>query len=103
MGRLPGWLPRLAGVPLAVAANALFASSASAHVKWFCAYNEAGQPRGLENVLCADFEVLVGLSALALIAGCLFEGTAAGAAVMRAIGSAPAAHFDVVGHVDRLR
>ena len=32
---------------------------ASAHVKWFCAFNVAGQPRGLENVLCPDFEVLM--------------------------------------------
>ena len=30
--------------------------SASAHVKWFCAYDVAGQPRGLEQVLCQNFE-----------------------------------------------
>ena len=44
-------------------------------MKWFCAYNVAGQPRGLENVLCPDFESLIGLSVLALMTGCLLEGT----------------------------
>ena len=33
---------------------------------------------GLENVLCPDFEFLIGLSLLALMAGCLFEGTPVG-------------------------
>ena len=51
--------------------NAVAASAASAHVKWFCAFDVAGQPRGLENVLCPDFELLFGLSVLALMAGCL--------------------------------
>jgi hypothetical protein len=59
--------------------------SASAHVKWFCAYNLAGSPRGLENVLCPDFEYLFGLSVLALLAGCLFEGTHIGEALQRAM------------------
>jgi hypothetical protein len=61
-----------------------FATEASAHVKWFCAFNVAGQPRGLENVLCADFEGLVGLAVLFLILGCLVDGTALGDALMRA-------------------
>ncbi len=54
-------------------------------MKWFCAYNVAGQPVGLENVLCPDFETLTGLSVLGLMAGCLIEGTALGAAMLRAI------------------
>ena len=58
--------------------------SASAHVKWFCAYNVAGQPEGLENVLCPDFEFLTGLSILALMTGCVLEGTPLGAAMLRA-------------------
>jgi hypothetical protein len=85
MARLPGWLPRAGSIPLALMVNVAFASAASAHVKWFCAYNVAGQPRGLENVLCPDFEFLVGLSVLALMAGCLLEGTNVGLAMIRAI------------------
>lgn len=85
MLRLPGWLPRAAALPLALVANALFAGSASAHVKWFCAFDVAGQPRGLENVLCPDFEFLFGLSILGLMSGCLVEGTPVGAAMMRSL------------------
>ncbi|QGY01445.1 hypothetical protein MMSR116_05675 [Methylobacterium mesophilicum SR1.6/6] len=44
---------------------------ASAHVKWFCAYDVAGQPQGLEQVLCPDFEWLTGLALVCLMAGCL--------------------------------
>ena len=65
--------------------NAVLAGSASAHVKWFCAFNVAGQPIGLENVLCADFEFLAGLSVLLLMSGCLAEGTFFGEAVLRAM------------------
>jgi hypothetical protein len=71
-----------AAIPLVLG---LLAEPASAHVKWFCAYNVAGQPEGLENVLCPDFEFLVGLSILALMAGALLEGTPVGAAMLRAI------------------
>ena len=69
MNCLPNRLPRAAAVPIAVAINAMLAASASAHVKWFCAFDVAGQPRGLENVLCPDFELLAGLSLLGLIGG----------------------------------
>lgn len=85
MGRLPNRLPLGASIPLAMVVNLLFAEGASAHVKWFCAYDLAGQPIGLENVLCTDFEFLFGLSLLALMAGCLFEGSQVGAAVLRAM------------------
>lgn len=90
MVRLPGWLPRVGTVPLALMVNIVFAGAASAHVKWFCAYDVAGQPRGLENVLCPDFELLVGLSVLSLMAGCLVEGTPVGTAMIRAIDRATA-------------
>ena len=40
----------------------LATGSAQAHVKWFCAYDVAGQPQGLEHVLCLDFEWLTGLA-----------------------------------------
>jgi len=85
MNRLCRWLPRAAAIPTAILVNALFAGSASAHVKWFCAYNIAGQPRGLENVLCPDFEFLAGLSVLMLMAGCLVEGTVLGEAMIRSM------------------
>jgi hypothetical protein len=85
MNRLQCLLPRAAAIPLAILVNAMLVASASAHVKWFCAYYVASQPGGLENVLCPDFETLVGLSVLALMTGCLFEGTPLGAAMIRAI------------------
>lgn len=63
----------------------LTTQTASAHVKWFCAYDVAGQPRGLENVLCLDFEYLVGLALSLLLAGCLLEGTFLGDAMIRSM------------------
>jgi hypothetical protein len=76
--------------PLAVAAASAFllvatyATEASAHVKWFCAFDVAGQPRGLENVLCPDFEELVGLAVAFLLLGCLVDGSALGNDLMSA-------------------
>ncbi len=72
---------------LAAALSYLIATTreASAHVKWFCAYNVAGQPRGLENVLCFDLEWLVGVSILWLLAGALFERTPAGHVLIRSL------------------
>jgi hypothetical protein len=84
MTRLVKRLPFAAAVPLACLINAVFAGSASAHVKWFCAYNVAGQPDGLENVLCPDFEFLTGLSLLALMTGSVQEGTPIGIALLHA-------------------
>src|SRR5580700_7630927 len=77
--------PLAATAAVAFLSVAGFASEASAHVKWFCAFNVAGQPRGLENVLCADFEGLVGLAVLFLMLGCLVDGTALGDALLRAL------------------
>jgi hypothetical protein len=79
---------RLPLMPVAALAAFLcvsFAAEASAHVKWFCAFDVAGQPRGLENVLCADFEELVALAMLVLMAGCLIDGTWVGDALLRAL------------------
>ena len=69
-------------------ASLLFPGLASAHVKWFCAFDVAGQPRGLENVLCPDFELLTGFALVVLLAGCIIEGTWVGAAVQRALNRA---------------
>jgi hypothetical protein len=85
MQRLLSQPPRAVSIPLAVMVNAALATSASAHVKWFCAFDVAGQPRGLENVLCPDFEVLLGLCILALMMGCLVEGSTLGAALIRSL------------------
>jgi len=50
-------------------------------VKWFCAYNVAGQPDGLENVLCLDFEFLNRLSILALMAARCWRARRPGTAI----------------------
>ena len=63
----------------------LICSQASAHIKWFCAYNVAGQPRGLENVLCPDFEVLTMTAMLGLLSGYLVEVSVIGAALQAAL------------------
>ncbi len=72
---------------LALAAPVVLAltNEASAHVKWFCAYDVAGQPRGLETVLCPDFEWLVAVALVCLMGGCLAEGTPLGTALMNAL------------------
>ena len=76
--------PFLAGA-MVLPATVLASSEASAHVKWFCAYDLVGPPRGLGEVLCSDFEKLVGLSVLALMVGGLLEGTVLGAALIRSL------------------
>ncbi|MCJ2102959.1 hypothetical protein MKK82_29525, partial [Methylobacterium sp. E-046] len=58
-----GTLAGLAAPLLLLAAT----GAAEAHVKWFCAYDVAGQPRGLEQVLCPDFEWLTGLALVCLM------------------------------------
>src|ERR1700687_8254 len=79
------WLLPLAAIMLACVFNVLATGTASAHVKWFCAYDVAGQPRGLENVLCPDFELLVALGIIVLLGGCFVEGTPLGDALVRAL------------------
>ena len=74
--------PSLALVPITAL---LSTAPASAHVKWFCAYDVAGQPRGLEQVLCPDFEWLTALALVCLMMGCLAEGTPVGTALMNAL------------------
>ncbi len=77
--------PRWAAGLLVSAAGMLTSGQASAHVKWFCAYDVAGQPRGLENVLCPDFEQLSGLALVVLLIGCLLERTLLGDLMLRAL------------------
>ena len=71
-----------AGLPLLVA---MLPGPANAHVKWFCAYDVAGAPVGLENVLCQDFELLFGLSLALLLIGCIINGTPFGEAMLRSL------------------
>jgi small basic protein len=78
-------LPFATAIPVASVFYVGLCETASAHVKWFCAYNVAGQPDGLENVLCLDFEFLTGLSILGLMAGSLLEGTPVGVAMLQAL------------------
>ena len=78
-------LPGFPTVSAVIGSSLICPGEASAHVKWFCAFDVAGQPRGLENVLCPDFELLVGLALVVLVAGCLVEGTPVGAALQRAL------------------
>jgi hypothetical protein len=78
-------LPLAAAIPLAFVIDTILTGTASAHVKWFCAYDVAGQPEGLENVLCPDFEFLIGLSLLALMTGSVLEGTLIGEAMLRSL------------------
>jgi hypothetical protein len=85
MIRLAKRLHVAAAIPLACLIDTVLAGSASAHVKWFCAYNVAGQPVGLENVLCPDFEFLTGLSVLGLMTGALLENTIVGNSMLRAL------------------
>ncbi len=40
-----------AALSLACVLDMILAGPASAHIKWFCAYDVASQPVGLENVL----------------------------------------------------
>src|SRR5205085_1568706 len=81
-------LSAAAVLPLACVLDIVFAGPASAHIKWFCAYDVASQPVGLENVLCPDFELLTGLSLLGLLTGAAVEGTVIGDAVLRAFDQA---------------
>jgi hypothetical protein len=78
-------LPGAFAAGLGALANTIFAGEAGAHVKWFCAFDVAGSPNGLENVLCPDFELLVALAVLVLAMGCLLEGSPLGAPVTRAL------------------
>lgn len=62
-----------------------FSSAADAHVKWFCAYQIAGQPDGLANVLCENFEQLVALAIGVLLFGCLIDRSFIGEALTRVL------------------
>jgi hypothetical protein len=81
---LPRRLSLTTAALLALLLDAVVDTSASAHVKWFCAYGVAAQPDGLAKVLCPSLGYLIGLSTLALFTGALIEGTPVGAFLLRA-------------------
>ncbi len=86
MSRSSKWLlPSAATIPLSCLVNALLAGSASAHVKWFCAFDVAEQPVVLERVLDHSFEALIGLSILGLMTGAILEQPPVGPALLRAL------------------
>ena len=86
MSRLAKWLlPSAAAVPLSCLIDTLLAGSASAHVKWFCAFDVAEQPVVLEHVLNPAFESLTGLSILGLMTGAILEQPPVGPALLRAL------------------
>ena len=58
---------------------------AAAHVKWFCAFSVAGQPDGLSNVLCQDFELLSVIAIAALVFGALVDRSFIGEAMNRSL------------------
>jgi hypothetical protein len=86
VSQLIKWLlPAAATVPLSCLVNTLLAGSASAHVKWFCAFDVAQQPLALERVLSPSFEALTGLSILGLMTGSILEMPPVGPALLRAL------------------
>jgi len=86
VSRLAKWLlPSAAAVPLCCLIDTMLAGSASAHVKWFCAFDVAGQPVVLEHVLNRAFESLTGLSILGLMTGAILEQPPVGPALLRSL------------------
>lgn len=79
---------RLRTACLPALALAFNPTPALAHVKWFCSFDVAGSPVGLENVLCQGFEQLVLLAMAALLLGCVVEGTPLGLALLRSLDAA---------------
>ncbi|SEF13479.1 hypothetical protein SAMN05444161_8939 [Rhizobiales bacterium GAS191] len=72
-------------VTFAGVSSILGSGEASAHVKWFCGYDVAEQPRGLASVFGEQFGQLVGLAVLVLLVGCALEGSWVGEALWRAL------------------
>jgi hypothetical protein len=70
---------------LAPALLLVTANNAQAHVKWFCAYSVAGQPDGLANVLCQDFELLSVIAIAALLWGVIVDRCFIGQALNRSL------------------
>jgi hypothetical protein len=85
MGKRSGWRGLWAVVLLGLTCTFLGTTHAEAHVKWFCSYDVAEQPRGLARVFCAQFGELVGLAIILLLTSCALERTFIGEALLRAL------------------
>jgi hypothetical protein len=68
-----------------VLASLPLASPASAHIKWFAAFEVAGQPRLLERVVGPDFVALSLLALTILLFGCILDRTPLGGTIARAL------------------
>jgi hypothetical protein len=75
----------LVGCALVVFSNMLCPCAANAHVKWFCNFDVAAQPRVLEEVLITDFWLLTAFAIIVFFIGLVIEGTFFGGALLRAI------------------
>jgi len=62
----------------------LCAGQASAHVKWFSTFDVAASPQSLDYLQLPDFKLLLVLSLLILLLGCLLEESPLGPRVMNA-------------------
>jgi hypothetical protein len=63
---------------MALAGSVIAAAPASAHVKWFCAYNIATTPRALGLSLNGDFGHVLAIAFGVLLAACIVERTMIG-------------------------
>ncbi len=78
------------GAGLLGAGLALLPGAASAHVKWFCAYDVASQPMALDGVLTRAFGLLALVSVLGLWVGTVLDASGIGAAMAGALDRASA-------------
>lgn len=62
-----------------------FPRPAAAHVKWFCNFNVATQPRVLDKVVSTDFLALSVLAIAVMLAGCILDRTELGEAISRSV------------------
>lgn len=75
----------MAAAGFVIGSNVICALRANAHIKWFFAYDVAGQPRPLETLLSPDFELLIGWALLLLLSGHALESSRLGLAFLRAL------------------
>jgi hypothetical protein len=90
---------RWRAIGLLFAATAAVPTSAHAHVKWFCNFDVATQPRVLEKVVGLDFMGLTALAVTVLLAGYVLDKTELGLAVSGALDRVMASvrkHTDLV-------
>ena len=62
-----------------------FPRSAAAHVKWFCNFDVATQPRVLDKVVSTDFVALTVLAIVVMLGGCGLDRTEFGEAISRSL------------------